>query len=193
MSDLKDLGRDASTKAALAAGKDAAKRALDDLLLSDEEKEKRSLAEKQAARRRRWKYVAIGVVSLLLLAGLVGLVMAYWQWFLAAGILGLAGLLGYYQLRRKLRAKRAAKEEANAEAEKAEKTEAKERKRVEKSSPPPKAAAKPEPVRVASTDQSVEEIRRRTAELRAAREAREAAEAAAVDEELAAIKARLKK
>ncbi len=181
MADLKRLAEDATTKAAIAAGKDAAKRALDDFILSDEEKAKRQTEKAEVQKSRRWKYIGFGLLALCLLAGLLGLLMAvmsYWPYFLMAGVLGAAGLYGWWRLRKS----RGPRKEAVASDE----------------SPAVHAKVKAEPVRVVH-EPEVDVARERAA---AALEARERAEAQRearaeaerqIDDELAQMKAKLKK
>ncbi|MBL8742388.1 MAG: hypothetical protein JNK04_14870, partial [Myxococcales bacterium] len=101
MADLKRLAEDATTKAAIAAGKDAAKRALDDLLSTDEEKAKREAEKAGEQKSRRWKYIALGVLALCLVVGVVGLMLKFWTYFLFAGVLGVAALYGWWRLRKR--------------------------------------------------------------------------------------------
>jgi len=173
MADLKRLTEDATTKAALAAGKDAAKRALDDLLLTDEEKTKRDATEVEDKKSNRWKYLAIAVLGICLAVGFVGLMLSYWQWFLLAGVFGVAGLYAYWRLR-KSRKKEPVEAALPAKAAKAELEE-------------PKA-------RVAEAPRLSDAERLEAAATRARQQAEARAEAEqAVDDELAAMKARLKK
>lgn len=167
MADLKKLAEDATTKAMIAAGKDAAKRAAQDLLSSDADREAKEVEDPQASKKRRTKLIVLGVLGLFVFIGLVGLLLNYWQWFLALGVLGMGGLYGYY----KLRARRALKQKDEAT-------------RVE--------AAKQAEVEVAEETARLAAAEERTRDARALAEAR-AAEAQAVDDELAAMKARIKK
>jgi hypothetical protein len=167
MADLKKLAEDATTKAMIAAGKDAARRAANDLLASEEAGEAKATADAGAKKSRRTKLIVFAVLGLFVLVGLVGLLLSYWQWFLLAGIVGIGGLYGYLRLRGR-RAKAKEEEAARVEAARqAEETKTKER------------------LRVADADA-------RERDARALAEAR-AAEAQAVEDELAALKARIKK
>jgi hypothetical protein len=178
-SDVADLDKEILARAALAAGKDAAKRKLDEVL-GDEAPEKGAPKDEKSSKSRRWKIAIIAVLVLALGIGLVGLMISYWQWFLAAGVVGLATLYGYYRWRRR---KRDTKTEAEAEA--------------------PARAAKEEPkARVAPLEDQDEVALRALEREKAARERARQAEAARearaqveqeVDDELAAMKARLKK
>ncbi|HTJ80458.1 MAG TPA: hypothetical protein VL400_02010 [Polyangiaceae bacterium] len=196
MSDLDRLTKDAATQAALAVGKDAAKRAMRDLL-SDGEQPTSSPTDRGAAKdaaaaskSRRWKIVAVAVLGLFLFVGLIGLVLNYWAYFLGAGVLGLGALVAWWWLRRRLaEGKTGATAESKSSA--SAKTEAAE-------TPREKLRVSDEP---AADDEAAAEARR--AALAARREeltmrAKALAEARAqqeqeVDEELAAMKARLKK
>lgn len=181
MADLKRLAEDATTRAAIAAGKDAAKRALDDIILSDEEKAKRETEKAEVQKSRRWKYIALGVLGLCLVVGVIGLVLSYWQYFLLAGLLGAGALYGWWRFRKSRSAAKEAKEAA-----------------VEAAAKPAAIKAKAEPVRVVE-EPEVDLAAQRAA---AAQEARERAEAQRearaeaerqIDDELAEMKARLKK
>jgi hypothetical protein len=181
MADLKRLAEDATTKAAIAAGKDAAKRALDDFILSDDEKAKRDTATVEVKKSRRWKYIGLGVLALCLLAGVLGLLMAvmsYWPYFLMAGVLGAAGVYGWWRFRKSRGAPKDPIDSAEA--------------------PAIQAKVKADPVRVVE-GLEVDVAAQRAA---AAREARERAEAQRearaeaerqIDDELAQMKAKLKK
>jgi hypothetical protein len=173
MTDLKKLADDATTKAVIAVGRDAAKRAVDGLLSGDDasvpEPEKA-----EASKSKRWKLIAMGVLGLFLVVGLIGLLLSYWYWFLGAGVLGVAGLIGYSRLRSRI-AKRSLPKEAAKDEDVA--------------APPVRIskAADPEPVRPSAEERraEVESRARALAEAQAVREQE-------VDEELAAMKARLK-
>lgn len=157
MTDLDDAARKLATKATLVAARDAASKALDDALMSDEERRERKVADAAALKRKRQKRIAIGVVGLLLVLGIVGLVISYWHWFLLAGLVGLLALYGRHRWRKS----RSAKESPTVE-----KSETK------KSRPPSRVA--PAPARVAiSKAPPVDD--------------------GDVEEELAALKARLKR
>jgi hypothetical protein len=101
MTDLDDAAGKLARSATLRAARDAASRALDDALLSDEERAERKAKEEAASKRKWQKRIAIGVVALLLVLGIVGLVINYWQWFLLAGVLGLVALYGRYRWRKR--------------------------------------------------------------------------------------------
>ena len=188
MADLEDLKKELASRAALVAGKDAAKRFAEDLLTSDEEKK----AKEAASKSRRTKYLAYGVVGLLLVLGAVGLVLSYWQYFLLAGLLGVAGLYGYFRLRGRL-----------GGASKAE-PEAKELRVGEQT---PKALAPKQSLTreardaeiaraaLAEEEAHLAELRAReeAAKMRALREEQRRADEQAIDDELSAMKARLKK
>ncbi len=179
MSDLKKVTDELAAKAALAAGKDAAKRAVADLFESDEDKTKKEAERSEASKKKRTKYIAYAVVALLLVLGLVGLVLSYWQYFLLAGLLGVAGLYGYWRLRKRLRASGEEPEQEEKAAPVANK--------IEK-----KAEPAPEPTRIDTEALRREQAEKRAREARALEEAR-AVEAQAIDDELAAMKAKLKR
>ncbi len=182
-----DVVAELAAKAAVAAGKDAATKAARGLL-GDEAKD-------EAGRRaRKWKLVAGLVLALCVVLGLIGLVLNYWLWFLGAGVLGLAGLFGYWRLRAKLAARREAKgiPEAAVEASAG----------ATRAMASAEGVAKPAARRVdaegAADAERRAEAAREARRLEAERDARARAEAEAtreqeVDDELAAMKARLGK
>lgn len=177
MADPKRLLEDAAAKAMLGAGTDAARRAAHDLISSDEDRAAETAGERGASKRRRAKLVMGGLIGLFLVLGLIGFVLSYWHYFLLAGVLGVAGAYGYYRVRSRRADRRA--EETVAEAAG--------RVRIEASSRPDSGA--PE----AAARRSAAEAREaREADARALAEAR-AAEAQAVEDELAALKARIKR
>lgn len=96
---------DAATRALLAAGKDAAKRAAFDLLSSDDEREAAEAERARTSKNRRWKLIAGGVLALFVVIGVVGMLVSYWPWFLLAGVLGFAGLFGWWRVKRRLAAR----------------------------------------------------------------------------------------
>ncbi len=176
MSEFERLAQEATAKAALAAGKDAAKRAVDELLTGEQAKVEKA-EDAAPSKGRRYKTIALVVLALCLVVGLIGLLLSYWYWFLAAGVVGLAGLIGYSRLKSRL-AKAKPSDDRKVEPA-AEKAPALERTRT-----PPDAEA----VRAALEAKRAEAAARQ----RALAEA-EAMREQEVDEELAAMKARLKK
>ncbi len=106
MSEIDDLARKASARAALSAGKNAARKAIEDLTLSDEERAARDEAETKAAKARRWKYLAIGIVGLFLLIGIVGMLASLWKYFLGLALLAVLGGYVYWRLRPLLSARK---------------------------------------------------------------------------------------
>jgi hypothetical protein len=147
MVDLKKATDELTTKAAFDAAKNAAERALNDALSSDEERAQRKAEEEALAKRKRKKLLALTIVGLLVVLGLIGMVLSYWQWFLLAGLLGLAALYGRHRWRRR----RAEKKDRAAEKleQPSERPTAKDRKELP--APPTRVAspaptASPEPV-----------------------------------------------
>jgi hypothetical protein len=105
MSDAKSSAEALGANAAFAVAKSAAERALEEALLTDEERAKRRAEQDALARRRRTKRIAVGVVGALVVVGLIGLMLHYWYWSLLLGLLGAAGLYA----RRRFRNRRAAR------------------------------------------------------------------------------------
>lgn len=168
--DPKKVVDELTAKAALSAGRDAARRAVEDLLSSDEEKAEREAERAAQAKRRRKKLLAWIVAGAILAIGLVGMMIHYWQWFILAGLVGLAGLYGWHRLKKRLR--RPAPDGATAEAPR---------------------ALEPKKLRVTEPEPSAEELRERRAREAVARAEARVAERHEVDDELAELKARLKK
>ncbi len=173
MTDLKRLADDPTTQAAIAVGRDAAKRAVDELLSGDDASVPQT-EKAEASKSRRWKLIAMGVLGLFLVVGLIGLLLSYWYWFLGAGVLGVAGLVGYSRLKSRIAKRSLPKEEPKVEAIAAPSV------RVSKV-----ADAEPAPSSAEARRAEVESRARALAEAQAVREQE-------VDEELAAMKARLK-
>jgi hypothetical protein len=176
MSDLDKLTREATTKAVIAVGRDAAKRATDKLLDDDDAPGEDENAGSKP--RRRWKLIALVVLGLFLLVGLIGLLLNYWFYFLAAGVLGVGGLVGWSRLKKRIGARKPSKD----------------RKEIAKEDSPA-----PESVRVRLASREAAPTAPKTAtRADADAEAQALAEARAtreheVDDELAAMKARLKR
>ena len=106
MTDLKDL----SDSAALAAGKSLVKQKLEELTMSDEEKQARS--EERAASRKKTliKWGAIGVGVLVLFASLVAALASIWPYVIGLAVVGGLGAGAYFYVKPKLlRAKDAVK------------------------------------------------------------------------------------
>jgi hypothetical protein len=106
MADRNKLVEDAATEALIAAGKRGVKRAALELLSTDEERAAKQAEDARASKQRRWKLIAGGVLVLCVLIGLVGMLVSYWPWFLLFGILGSAGLVGWWRVKRRLAARR---------------------------------------------------------------------------------------
>lgn len=186
MADLKKLTDDVATRAAIDAGKQAARKALDGILPPDEDA---PLAGKDLPKSsRKWWIIASVVAAVLVVIGVIGLVMAYWQWFLVAGVVALAGLYGYSRLRRR---RAGSRKEASAKKT----TVAPESKREKEAVSKPRIA-EDDSSRAATKQRLADEERLR--QLEAERERAVEREARAereseVDAELAAMKARIKR
>lgn len=111
MGDLKRASEELTARAAFSAAKQAAERALEDALSSDEERAQRKAEQAALAKRKRTKLIVLGVVGFLLVLGVIGMVLSYWHWFLLLGLVGLLALYG----RHRWRARRAEKQETAAE------------------------------------------------------------------------------
>lgn len=166
MSDLDKATDELAARAALAAGKEAAGR-LAARLTSEDAAPERGSPSAAPRTSRRAKLIAIGLLALLVLVGLLGLVVSYWHWFLLIGLAGLLGLYGWHRLRKRLRSRGAPAGAAISEPRGAQ------QRRGERLEQPPSTAATVAPERPAPREQrSVDEE---------------------LDEELAALKARVQK
>jgi hypothetical protein len=164
MSDLDKARDELAARALLAAGKDGARRLAARVAPDDDEADAPEGKATAPAKSRRNKLLVIGAFALLVLVGLLGLVVSYWHWFLLVGLAGLVGLYGWSRLRGRLRTPPGAAAAAVAEPR------AKVPQRVER--------ADRAPVRAAAPTDTPEREQAREQEL---------------DEELAALKARVKK
>jgi len=153
---------DFKTRAAIEAGKDAAKRLYEDLTLTDEEKARREEERAVARRKLKWKLIAGAVVAVVVVIALMALLAKFWLWLVALAILGVLGLAAYFYVRPKLGGVK-----------------------VREVQPAPEPAALPQAIPPSTRDDS--EARERSA--RAAREQAEARERQ-IDDELAALKAK---
>ncbi len=167
MSDLKKSANEMTAKTAFSAAKDAAERALDDALSTEEERAARKAEEAEAKSRRRKKQLALAIVGLLIVLGVIGLVLRYWYWFLLLGVVGLVALYGRHRWRKYRAAKKAPAAE-EAEAAVVAKVEVREVREVRETRDAPRKRAPLPPVEP--------EV-----------------DAQAIEDELAALKARVKK
>jgi hypothetical protein len=95
---------EAAARALFEAGKKAARRAFEDLGLSEEEKAVREAERAREAKLRRYKWIAIGVGVLVLVLALIFLIAKIWMWVLILAALGVGGYLAYRWARAKLTA-----------------------------------------------------------------------------------------
>jgi len=183
VSDLKD---EIAARAVVSAGKEAAKRALDEIL--PPEKDAAGSEEKgKESSSRRWWIIAGVIAAVLIVVGVIGLVLTYWKWFLLAGVLGLGALYGYYRARSRLRDRKKQPKQA-AEAQKVRvETTSKTSERSEEDRAATDLAAKERAADIARLREL--EAQRDAAAEREARAARERE----VEDELAAMKARIKR
>lgn len=152
---------DPRAKAAFAVAKHAVERALDDAMLSDEERAKRRAEETALARGNRNKRIAQIVIGGLIVIGLIGLILNYWYWALLLGVVGAGG----WYLRRRWRARRAERKKEpkqatrsrDAKPEPAALREAPARKRVKIEEP----ARAPAEVSDESIDEDLAELKAR--------------------------------
>ena len=165
MSDIRKLADDLTTKAAIEAGKGALSDAVDDLLSSDEEKERKEAERKAKSKSRRNKLILYGVIGLLIVVGVLGFVASYWHWFLIAGLLGAGGVYGWSRLKKRFG------KEKDDEPEEIAQEEAPKRVEIEPEDPEEQKAARLHAARARAEAEAVEEQ--------------------AIDDELAAMKARL--
>jgi hypothetical protein len=120
VAELKDLAEGAAAKAAGKQLGDMAKRALDDLTLSPEEKAKRAEEEKGARKKTLIKWGVIGVVGIVAILSLMSVLASLWMYALGLLVVGGIGAGAYFYLKPKvkaLRAKAAARLAAKSEAD----------------------------------------------------------------------------
>lgn len=169
MSDRKKLGDDPTVRAALAAGKNAARRVYEDLTLTDDEKAAREVERARARRVLKWKLAIGAVVAVVVVATIVALLAKIWLWLLGLVFIGAIAAALWFWVRPKLAGP------------------AKERPVAQLPAPRDDEAAAEEAARVEAAQ--AREAASRAREEEAARIAREKA----IDDELAALKARAKK
>lgn len=104
MVDLKGLAEEASHKAALAAGKDMARRALEDLTLSAEEKQRREQERTRARQKTLLKLVAVGAVGLVVVLSVMSLLAKLWMFAIGALVVAGVGAGAYFALKPRLAA-----------------------------------------------------------------------------------------
>jgi Flp pilus assembly protein TadB len=104
VSERKKFTDDALTRGALAAVKNAAARAVEDLTLSDEEKARRELERARAARIRRWKWIAIAVAALMMVIAVVALLAKLWLWMIGLALVVAFAAVGYVLVKRRFSA-----------------------------------------------------------------------------------------
>jgi Flp pilus assembly protein TadB len=100
MGDLKKAASEMSGKAAFAAAKNAAQRAVEDALLTEDERARRKAERTERAKKKRAKWIVLGVVALAVLLGVIGMALSYWKWFVLAGLGALVALYGRHRWRR---------------------------------------------------------------------------------------------
>src|SRR3954454_9719223 len=93
---------EAAARALFEAGKNAAKRVLEDIGLSEEEKAVREAERAREAKLRRYKWIAIGVGGLIVILALIFLIAKIWMWVLLLAALGVGGYLAYRWARARL-------------------------------------------------------------------------------------------
>ncbi|MBI2388365.1 MAG: hypothetical protein HYV09_02000 [Deltaproteobacteria bacterium] len=102
MSDRKKLSEDLSIKAALAAGKNAARRVYDDLTLTEDEKAAREVERARARRILKWKLAIGAVVAVVLVATIVALLAKIWLWLLGLVFIAAIAAALWFWVRPKL-------------------------------------------------------------------------------------------
>ena len=107
MADLKDLAEGASQRAALSAGKEMAKRALEDLTMTAEEKAERDEQTKSARKKTLVKVVAVGVVGVVAVLSLMSVLASLWMYALGLLVVGGLGAGAYFYAKPKLKALKA--------------------------------------------------------------------------------------
>ena len=172
MSDFKKLRDEAAAKAALSTVKDAARRAFDDLTMSDEDKALREAERAREAKLRKWKLIGGAVVAVLALLAILSILAKLWAWIVGLALLAGLAYAVYFFVWPKLFGPKV---------------------RVEVEATP----APPEPVRAPreelEPEVEAEAQREQEAEAEAARARAKVLQERAIDDELAALKAKVKK
>lgn len=102
-----DLAESASQRAALASGKEMAKRALEDLTLTPEEKAEREAGRKKGRVKTLVKVVAVGVVGVVAVLSLMSVLASLWMYALGLLVVGGLGAGAYFYVKPKLLALKA--------------------------------------------------------------------------------------
>lgn len=92
-------------RALLEAGKDKAKRALEDFTLTDEERAARDAERERETKLGRYKWIAIGIGGLLVVISLFFLLAKLWVYVLLLAVLGAIGFGVYHYVRPRVSAK----------------------------------------------------------------------------------------
>jgi hypothetical protein len=171
MADLEKLRDEAAARAALSTVKNAARRALDDLTMSDEEKAAREAERARASRVGRWKLIAGGVVAVLALLALLSLLAKLWAWLVGLALVAALAYAGYFYLRPKLFGRKV---------------------RVELGSKAPPVDERPAQPEAIDPALAAEALRKQEAEAEAARARAKVLREQAIDDELAALKSKVK-
>jgi len=172
VADFKKLADQASAKAALDAAKGAARRAFDDLTMSDEDKALRAAEEEKQARIRKWKWIAGGVVAVLVFLAVMSILAKLWAWIVLLAVIAVVGYAGFWFVTSKLKPK-------------VEVAEVREKKEL----PAARIEAPAETEDFEARAREAEQAERRAAD---ARRAEAAAKEQAIEDELAALKAKNK-
>ncbi|MEM1033366.1 MAG: hypothetical protein AAGN82_23735 [Myxococcota bacterium] len=194
MSDLRrELKDELTSRAVGTAGRDAARRAVEDLLLSDDEKAARAQAELATRKRRRQKLLLYGVIGILLVVGVLGFLVSYWPYFLLAGGLGVAGLYGRHRWRQRKEARALASSDETEKTTAAVTEDEGAARRIDVTPPRPKST-RPEAKSKATVRGDGDPGPSASTEAADATARAEAAalEAQEIEDELAAMKARLR-
>lgn len=101
MANFDKLTDELAGKAVLATGVSAAKRALQDALLTEDERAAREAELARTKKSGRTKLIAYAVIGLMLVIGAIGLALSYWHWFLLAGLASAAALYARSRLRKR--------------------------------------------------------------------------------------------
>lgn len=104
MADFKKLADEAAAKAALASVKDAARRAIEDLTTTDEERALREAERAKEARVRKWKWIAGAVVGVLAFFAILSILAKLWVWVVGLALLAALAYAIYFYVRPKVTA-----------------------------------------------------------------------------------------
>lgn len=170
MADFKKLADEAAAKAALKSVKGRVQSAFEELTMTEEERALREAERAREAKLTKYKWIAGAILAVLVFLAVMSILAKLWAWFVGLAILGGIAYAIYFYLRPRVKAVQV----------KAERVLEKHR----EEEPKEEAHDEERELRIAEEEQKTAEQNRKAAlEAAAAREQ-------AIDDELAALKAK---